>query len=83
MKLDILNKHGLAVRELDVAPGLPKRLCGSNVLSLYGGKNDCALACFHSVAYHKNIDIFCKCQFVFPVTLLFSVAHNFIGFNDI
>lgn len=35
---------------------------------------------FISIAYHKNIDFFCST--VFPLAVLFSVAHNFTGFSD-
>lgn len=59
-------------------PGLPKRRPGNTVLSFYRGDNDCAVACFHTVAYHRNADI--SCSPVFPV--LISVAHNFTGFYD-
>lgn len=61
-------------------PRLPKRPSGNNVLGLYGGDNNCALACFHSIASHKNTDFFCSTAF--PVTALFSDACNFTGFND-
>lgn len=62
-------------------PGFPKRLTGNNTYSLCGTGGDCALTCFHGIAYHINIDTFCSP--VFPVRVLFSVASNFADLHHL
>lgn len=62
----MLFERGLEVKELDVfivktcTLQLPKRLAGNNTQGSDRGDNDCILACFHTVAYHKKVNIFCS-----------------------